>query len=65
MKEILGFAGRLLLLLSGALLLHLLLLHLAEKPLFDNLLLAAYVVNFLLAVMIPPVFKHKVGKASQ
>ena len=52
MKEILSFSGRLLLLLSGALLLHLLLLHFSQKPLFENMLLPAYAVNFLLAIVI-------------
>ena len=51
-REILGFCGRLLLLLAPALALHLWILDNSGLPMFDNLILPAYLVNFLLAALI-------------
>ncbi len=52
MKEVSKFVLILLLSLSIAFLIHLTLLHFNELPLFEHKIIAAYVVNFILALVI-------------
>ena len=51
-KEILEFSGRLVIFLTLSLLIHLALLYYSDLPLFDNLILPSYLINFLLALVI-------------
>ena len=52
LREILAFSGRLLLFLAPVLAIHLAVLNYRELPLFENLIVPAYLVNFLLAILI-------------
>lgn len=52
MSDLKKFSFTLFISLVVTFLVHLLVLHLFGKPLFDNLIIAAYIVNFLLAVII-------------
>jgi hypothetical protein len=52
MNDVLKFSLSLLALLMASLGMHLLTLHLMGRPLFENKILLAYIVNFILAVLI-------------
>ena len=64
MRSIFLYLAKLLLALIIVFSFHLAVLHFLQKPLFDNMIIASYVINFILAAIVLMVIEKNMNKKS-